>query len=179
MGVAALEYNREVIVGQRSTEVAQRFESAVAEFETAVQAVPDDKWNAECEAPWTTAQVAAHIAGQFPLESEIFMPAADGDKALSAFTWAEVNGRNDARAAAEANATKDDVLKTIRDGARPIAAYIRGLTDEQLDRKSPLSLADGAEVTTQQLLEGGVLIDHVGGGHLASIKAMAGAPVGR
>ena len=164
-------------MGQRSTKLAERFEHAVAEFETAVQAVPDDKWNAVCEAPWTTAQVAAHIAGQFGLESEIFMPAADGDKPLSSFTWDEVNGRNDARAAAEINATKAGVLKTIRDGAKPIAAYIRGLSDEQLDRKNPLSLADGAEVTTQQLLEGGVLIDHVGGGHLASIRAMAGAPV--
>lgn len=166
-------------MGQRSMELAGRFEQAVAEFEAAVQAVPDDKWNAVCEAPWTTAQVAAHIAGQFGLESEIFMPAAEAGKPLSTFTWDEVNGRNDARAAAEINATKSDVLKTIRDGAEPIAAYIRGLSDEQLDRKSPLSLADGAEVSTQQLLEGGVLIDHVGGGHLASIKAMSGATVGR
>ncbi|MND06330.1 hypothetical protein D3C83_276380 [compost metagenome] len=70
------------------------------------------------------------------------------------------------------------MLNTIRTGAKPIGAYIRGLSDEQLDRKSPLSLADGAEVTTQQLLEGGVLIDHVGGGHLASIRAMASTAVG-
>lgn len=160
-------------MGQRADKIADTFEAAVTEFEKTVQAVPADSWNAVCEAPWTTAQVAAHIAGQFALESEIFMPAAGNGQPLSTITWAEVNSRNDARAAAEANATKDDVLKTIRDGAKPIAAFIRGLTDEQLDRKSPLSLADGAQLTTDQLLHSGVLIDHITGGHLTSIKNMS------
>lgn len=46
----------------------------------------------------------------------------------------------------------------------------RALSDEQLDRTGALPLADGASVSTQQLIEGGVLIGHVTG-HLASIRA--------
>lgn len=44
------------------------------------------------------------------------------------------------------------------------------LSDEQLDRTAPLALADGAGVSAQQLIEGGVLIEHVRG-HLNSIRA--------
>ena len=50
------------------------------------------------------------------------------------------------------------------------AAYLRGLSDDQLDRTGELALADGASVSTQQLIEGGVLIDHVRG-HLQSMRA--------
>ncbi|MEO6197760.1 MAG: hypothetical protein ABIP58_06585 [Dehalococcoidia bacterium] len=40
-----------------------------------------------------------------------------------------------------------------------MAAYIRGFSDEQLDATINLPLAGGAAVATQQLIEGGVLID--------------------
>lgn len=157
-------------MGQRSEDLATRFEQAVKDLASTIEACPDGKWNAVCEDPWTVAQVAQHIAGQFPLEGEYFYAAAEG-KALPGYSWADINGKNDARAAANKDASKADVLKTLNDGAPTIAKWIRGLSDEQLDRTSPLALADGAQVSTIQLLEGGVLIDHVGGGHLASIKA--------
>lgn len=157
-------------MGHRSEDLATRFESAVAELAGAIESCPDAKWNAPCEGPWTVAQVAQHIAGQFPLEGEYFYSAAEG-RALPGYSWDDINSKNDARAAANKNASKADVLRTLRDGAPPIADWIRTLSDEQLDRTAPLALADGAQVSTTQLLEGGVLIDHVGGGHLASIKS--------
>lgn len=62
------------------------------------------------------------------------------------------------------------MLKLLRDGGATMAAYVRNLTDQQLDRAAPLALADGAEVSAQQLIEGGVLIDHAEA-HLKSIRA--------
>jgi hypothetical protein len=51
-----------------------------------------------------------------------------------------------------------------------VSTWVRGLSDEQLDRTAPLPLANGAVVSTQNLIEGGVLIEHATA-HLASIKA--------
>jgi hypothetical protein len=156
-------------MGQRSEDLARRFEQAVAAFEQTVQACPDDKWHGPCDGGWTVAQMADHIAGQFPLEGEFFYAAAEG-RDLPGHSWDEINKKNDDRAAAAQQITKDQVLKALRDSASPISGWIRGLSDEQLDRAAPLALADGAQVTTQRLLESGALIDHVGGGHLESIK---------
>jgi hypothetical protein len=161
-------------MASRAQDLANRFEQAVNDFASAVESCPDDKWGTCCEEEWTVAQVAQHVAGQFPLESEFLFASAEG-RDLPSYTLDDINSKNDARAASDQNVSKADVLKTVRDGAASMSAFIRGLTDEQLDRAAPLDLAGGANVTLQQLLEGGVLIDHVGGGHLKSIRAAAGA----
>ncbi len=156
----------------RSDALADRFEQAIADFAQAVEACPDAKWNTVCEEPWTVAQVAQHVAGQFPLESEFIFPAAEG-RDLPGYSVKDIDEKNDARAAASKDATKADVLSALREGGARLADYIRALSDDQLDRASALPVAGGASVTTQQILEGPILIDHVGGGHLASIRAMA------
>jgi hypothetical protein len=161
-------------VGKRSDELATEFEAAVADLAKEIEGCPDEKWEATTEEGWSVGTLAQHIAGQFPLEMEFIRAGAEG-KPLPAYNWDDINGKNDTRAAAEANVTKDDVLQTLRDGAASTAAYLRSLDDSALDNKAPLALANNAEVTTEQLIRGGVLIDHVRG-HLKSIQA-AGQPV--
>ncbi|HYM16016.1 MAG TPA: DinB family protein [Dehalococcoidia bacterium] len=157
-------------MGTRSDALATRFEQAVADFATTVEACSDAQWAAPCSAErWTVAQTAQHVSGQFPLEMEFITAAAEG-KPLPGYSWDDVNGKNDARAANNVAVTKAAVLKELREGAASTAAYIRALTDEQLDRTGSLPLAGGATVTTQQLIEGGVLTAHVTG-HLESIRA--------
>ena len=157
-------------MSQRATELATQFEQAAADFTKTVEGCSDAQWAAACNAEgWTVAQTAQHVSGQFPLEMEFISAAAEG-KPMPGYTWDDVNGKNDRRAAEHANADKAEVLRLLRDGAGPMASYIRGLSDEQLDRTDALPLADGASVSTQQLIEGGVLIDHVQG-HLRSIQA--------
>ena len=157
-------------MGKRSDELAATFEQAVAEFAATVERCSDAQWAAACSAEgWTVAQTAQHVSGQFPLEMEFITAAAEG-KPLPTYTWDDINGKNDGRASRHSSVTKADVLNELRDGAASTAAYIRALSDEQLDRTGALGLAGGASVSTQQLLEGGVLIEHVTG-HLASIRA--------
>ena len=156
-------------MSQRSSELARQFEQAVAEFGETVAACSPAQWAAVCDAEgWTVAQTAQHVSGQFPLEMEFITAGAEG-KPLPALTWSELNSKNESRAGKHISATKADVLKELRAGAAAIAAYIRALSDEQLDRTGSLGLADGASVSTQQLLEGGVLIAHITG-HLESIR---------
>ncbi len=156
-------------MGKRTEALATQLDEAIAEFAKTIEGCTDAQWGAVCDAEgWTVAQLAQHVAGQFPLEMTFITAAAEG-KPLPAATWDEVNGANDTRAAANRSATKSAVLQELRTNGASTAAYLRGLADEQLDRKGKLSLADGAEVTTEQLILSGVLIEHVTG-HLESIR---------
>lgn len=157
-------------MGTRAEELATQFEQAVADFARTIEGCSEAEWQKMCgDEGWTVAVTAQHVAGQFPLEHEFISAAAEG-RAMPSYTWDDVNGKNDTRAAANASCTRADVLALLKDGSASMARYVRALTDEQLDRTSALPLAGGATVSTQQLIEGGVLIDHVRG-HLASIKA--------
>jgi uncharacterized damage-inducible protein DinB len=154
----------------RAEQLADTFEKAVNDFAQTVEKIPDDKWSAKGGPEgWTIAGVAQHVSGQFPLEMEYITAAAEG-RALPSYSWDDINQKNESRAQQNSAATKDQVLRELREGAASTAAYVRGLTDEQLDRTEKLALAGGAEVTAQQLIEGGVLIDHVRG-HLQSLQS--------
>lgn len=148
-------------MGERANETATRFEQAVEDFAKVVEGCPDDKWDATCGPEgWSVAATAQHVSGQFILEREFITAAAEG-RDLPPYTWDDVNGMNDRRAKENSGWSKADVLRELRDGASSMAAYIRGLDDEQLDRTGALGLAGGATVSTQQLIDGGVLIDHL------------------
>ncbi len=150
-------------------ELARRFDAAIAEFASVIEACSDAQWAAVCgDEGWTVGQTAQHVAGQFPLEME-FVTAAAEKRPLPDYTWDDVNAKNDDRALRNHAATKPDVLRELRAGAATTSAYLRSLGDEQLDATGTLGLAGGAAVTTEQVIEGGVLIAHVTG-HLQSIR---------
>src|SRR6266540_610776 len=154
----------------RAESLADRFEQAVAEFANTIERIPDDEWSAKGGPEgWTVAAVAQHVSGQFPLEMEFITAAAEG-KPLPSYSWDDINGMNESRAEKNSAASKAEVLRELREGAASTAAYVRALSDEQLDRTGQLALAGGASVTAQQLIEGGVLIDHVRG-HMKSLQA--------
>jgi len=153
----------------RAESLADRFEQAVAEFASTIERIPDEKWSAKGGPEgWTIAGVAQHVSGQFPLEMQYITAAAEG-KPLPPYSWDDINGMNESRAEKNSSASKVDVLGELRDGAASTVAYVRGLSDEQLDRTAALALANGATVSAQQLIEGGVLIDHVLG-HMKSLE---------
>ena len=153
----------------RAESLADTFEQAVNEFAQTIEQIPDDKWTAKGGPEgWTIAGVAQHVSGQFPLEMEYITAAAEG-KQMPAYSWDDINSRNDGRAEKNSAASKQDVLRELREGAASTAAYVRGLSDEQLDRKGALALAGGADVSAEQLIQGGVLIDHVRG-HMQSLQ---------
>jgi uncharacterized damage-inducible protein DinB len=161
---------KEAIMGARSDSLADQFEKAAADLAAAIESIPDDKWaNARTEEGWNVAATAQHVSGQFPLEMEYITAFSEGRPA-PAYSWDDVNAKNDGRAAQNTSVSKQAVLDELKTGVASVSAYLRALSDEQLDAKTALPLANGAEVSTQQIIEGGVLIDHVNG-HLKSIQA--------
>jgi hypothetical protein len=156
----------------RAEQLANQFEQAVNDFAKTIEQIPDDRWLATGGPEgWTIAALAQHVSGQYPLEMEYLTAAAEG-RPLPSYTWDDVNGMNGRRADANSNASKANVLRELRDNAANAAAFVRGLSDEQLDRASALPLAGGAEVATQQLIKGGVLIDHARE-HMKSLQGAA------
>ena len=154
----------------RAQSLADKFEEAVTEFANTIERIPDEKWSAKGGPEgWTVAGVAQHVSGQFPLEMEYITAAAEG-KSLPAYSWDDINGMNERRAEKNGAASKAEVLQELREGAASTAAYVRGLSDAQLERTAALALAGGASVSAQQLIEGGVLIDHVLG-HMKSLPS--------
>ena len=133
----------------RAESLADKFEQAVAEFATTIERIPDDKWNAKGGPEgWTVAGVAQHVSGQFPLEMQYITAAAES-KPMPSYSWDDINGMNESRAEKNSSASKADVLRELREGAASTAAYVRGLSDEQLERTASLALAGGASVSTQ------------------------------
>jgi hypothetical protein len=157
-------------MGERSNALADRFEKAVAELIETVDKCSGEQWKAVCgDEKWSVAATAHHVGAQWPLEREYLDAAAKGGPAPS-HTWDDINKKNAQHAEGYSAASKVDVVALLRDGSAPIASWVRGLSDEQLDKTMALPLADGASVSTAQLIEGGVLIDHVTA-HLKSIRA--------
>lgn len=150
--------------------MADRYAQVIAELTQTIEACTDGQWAAICGGEgWTVAATAHHLGAQLPLEREYLDAAANGTP-MPTYTWDDINGLNERRAKENAGCSKADALKLIRDNTAATTAWVRGLSDEQLDRTASLPLAGGATVTTQQLIEGGILIEHATA-HLASIRA--------
>jgi hypothetical protein len=158
-------------MSKRAEALADEFEDQIGQLTKEIEQCTDRHWQSVCgDEGWTVAATAQHVAAQFPLEMEYLTAAAAGTT-MPSYTWDDINTLNERRAQEMSAAGRDDVLKLLRENSAKAASFVRGLSDEQLDRRSPLPLANGAEVSTQDLIEGGVLIDHARG-HLKSIRAV-------
>jgi hypothetical protein len=147
-------------MGTRSEKLATRFETALADLVKEVEQCTDDQWRSLCgDERWTVAATARHVGAQWPLELEYITASAEG-RELPSYSWDEINEKNAKHAETFRNCTKDDVISLLTSESPAVAAYVRGLSDEQLDHSGPLPLADGATVSTQDMIEGGILIDH-------------------
>ncbi len=158
-------------MNERGGELARQFEAAIAELADEIERCAPARWQAVCgDEGWTVAATAQHVIAQFPLERRYMAAAAEGAE-MPSLTWDDINATNEQRAREQSDCAKAEVLKMLGQDVPVIASYVRGLTDAQLDSTAPLPLANGADVSAQQLIEGGVLIDHVRG-HLKSIRAV-------
>jgi len=144
-------------MGQRSEVLAAQYEQVLSQLEEAVRGCSDQKWSAICgDEGWTVAATAHHLGAQLPLEKEYLVAAAEGMQ-MPAYSWDDINARNAKHAQEFSAAGKADTLEVIRTNGSAMAAWVRGLSDEQTGPPCvPLALAGGAQVTTQQLIEGGV-----------------------
>src|SRR5687768_11412196 len=99
----------------RSESLANDFEHAVNDFAKTIEQIPDDKWSAKGGPEgWTIAGVAQYVSGQFPLEMEYITAVVEG-KQMPAYSWDDINARNESRAERNNAASKSDVLRELRE----------------------------------------------------------------
>jgi len=101
------------------------------------------------------------------MHPQVIRLAANGEPMPTGYTWDDIHRSNVEQARDWAAISKEDVLIPLRRYSGEAAAFIEGLSDEQLDQrtKSPL---DAVIVNVQEMTEG--MIDHARI-HLESIRA--------
>ena len=145
-------------MGIRAEALATRFEQA---NQSVIDMVAEDAdLSITCPAEgWTAAAVGAHVGGgHLGIVEYLIKPIVAGQE-MPPIDRDSFNEGN-ARAAAEnAAMPKDEVLKLLREHGATAAAYLRSLSDEDLDRTTSLPAMSPEPVTAQQVIEM-VLIGH-------------------
>jgi ubiquinone/menaquinone biosynthesis C-methylase UbiE len=156
--------------------LADRLEEGAARLSEFAQQLTDEEWNTpvpEGGKPGrTVGTLLHHVASMYPIEVDVARAIANGN-AVTHVTLDVVNEINANHALENANACRAETLSLLRSNSEAAAAAVREFTDEQLDRAAPFSLAFGAPVTAQFVLE-----DHAvrhSWHHLARIRKVVGS----
>lgn len=123
----------------RATQLAERFDAAVADVATLIEGCSDDEWRAICPAEgWSVAVVADHIAVYMPIQRDWIGKVAS-DEPMLPFTDLAIDTFNAWRAEEQAGVTSSEVIALLRRNHGIARDFILGLTDEQLRRSRPIN----------------------------------------
>jgi hypothetical protein len=90
---------------------------------------------------------------------------------LPQLTMDQVNAMSKKNVQKHANCTKTDALEQLRKNGAELAAYVAGLTEDDLDRKGSMP-AFGGEVTTEKFID--YIIFQSAAQHFDSMKTAVG-----
>lgn len=162
-------------MGRRAEALAARIEEGAAGLAAFTEGLSDKDWRTTVTGSGRDSRsvgvVVHHVASVYPIEVQLAQAIGSG-KAVTDVTWEAVADMNAGHAKDNAGVTKAAALDLLRKNSREAATLVRGFTDEQLDRAAPFSLAFGAPVTAQFVLE-----DHAvrhSWHHLARIRSALG-----
>lgn len=155
-------------MSQRAQKLSQRIESFRDEVVAFVEGLSGDDWSKRCQwEEWSVGVAARHLgAGHFAI-SKLLGMIVDG-KELPQLTMDQVNEMSKKDAREHADCTPAEALDLLRKNGAKLAAYVAGLSDDELDRKASMP-AFGGEVTTGQMID--YLIFQSADQHFESMKA--------
>ncbi len=158
-------------MSERATALAERFEQICADVVATVERCSDANWERRCTGEgWSVSVVAHHIASAMGPAHSFVETIARGDS-LPPVT-SEMLDEGNAKHAEAGSYSRAETLSLLREQGQAIAANLRRLTDEQLDRTGAMPLTGGQPMSAATMTELG-LIGHPTG-HLASIKSALG-----
>lgn len=143
----------------RAEDLATRFEQA---NQSVIEMVSggDADLGLTCPAEgWTAAALGAHVGeSHYGIVEYLLKPIVAGQEIppMPADAFDESNAQAAAKNAAQ---SKDEVLTMLRDHGAMAAAYLRGLSDDDLDRTTKLSFFGDNPVPVSMVIEA-VLIGH-------------------
>jgi uncharacterized damage-inducible protein DinB len=154
----------------RAEQLADELQRATDEVAAYIEGIPDEAWQRECAAEQcTVAALACHIAdGYGPILEGLVKPIAEGTEGPR-YSLEELAQWNAAAAQENAAQPKAVALERLRSKAPAAIAYLRGLSDDQLQRTGTLPFG-GDPMPAEAVIEH-ILIGHPRS-HLASIQAV-------
>ncbi len=153
----------------RAQELAQYFERANNEFITFVTRLSDEEWRRMCpNEKCTIAALARHVAGAYLFELRAFRSIAEGAP-LPIISKEQIDQSNADGGLKNAAADREETLEMLRRDGATAADFVRGLSDEQLQRVG--AYVDWVPaMSVGQWIEN-VLFGHIRG-HMASMQAV-------
>jgi hypothetical protein len=139
-------------MGLRSNALAERLEQGARELEILASSLTEAEWQTRVKDGRKIGVVVHHVGNMYPLETQLAEALAAG-KPVAGVTWDMVHEINAKHAREFDGVTKEEALDFLRKNSSAAAAYIRTLSDEQLDRAAPVSLNADAPLTCQFILE--------------------------
>lgn len=141
---------------ERAAMLADRIEEGAGRLIAFADQLSDEDWKTPVpesgKAERTVGVLVHHVATVYPIEVQLAQTIASGTTVVDV-TWDVVKHLNAGHAVEQASVGKEETLELLRKNSSEAAAAVREFTDEQLDRAAPFSLAFGAPVTAQFVLE--------------------------
>jgi len=158
-------------VSDRSERLAAELEAANAEVIAFAESCPAAVWTAPCvDDGRTVAAVVRHVGGAYIAHTRLVQAAASGESIPAMFgDWEAIHQGNAISAQKYANADRGETIASLRRNSANLAAAIRDLTDEQLDRTAVVPIF-GDEARTTAAIIAVPVIDHPRG-HLVGLRA--------
>lgn len=155
-------------MSERADALASQFEAATNEFISAIEGCTDAQWRIKCpDEDRPVGVVAHHVAGAQRAAAGWMRTVAEG-QALPPLTLELIDQLNARHAERHGDVSKDETVALLRQNGHDVAALIRALSDDALDRTGSAPLFGPNPVSTEQIITY-VLIAHVKG-HLRSIR---------
>ena len=160
-------------MSDRAVALAERFERANAELIAAVEELPEARWSTVVPGvEWPLDVTVRHVAAGHVAVRDLFVRPLVAGQGLPPVTFAMIDRGNAAHAREHGGCGKDAALAQLRGASAEVAAYLRGLSDAELDRAAPARWWDGRVMTAEEVVQVH-MTDHVAG-HLSSIRAALG-----
>lgn len=158
-------------MGAKGETMAKQFEAKAQEATAVFERLSDADWTKVTAAEkWSVGVTAHHIAVAHETIAGLVKTLADGKPGPS-IPMDALHGMNAKHAQEHANCTKAETIALHKKNAAAIAAMVRALGDEQMDRSG--TVIAGAPAMSAGQLAGGLLCSHIDE-HLGSIKATIG-----
>ena len=140
-------------MSKRSDALADRLEQGALALVEFASALTDAEWQSRLPKDGRKIGVIVHhVASVYPLELHLAQTVAAG-KAVLDVTSATVDTMNAEHAKQFNDVTREQTIDLLRRNSIAVAAAIRALSDEELDRAASVSLYDNAPLTCQFIIE--------------------------
>ena len=154
-------------MGARGEALAKQFEVKAQEATAIIESLSDVEWKKTTSAEkWPVGVVVHHVAEIHGVLGDIIKTIADG-KPMPELSMDKIHAMNAQHAKANAGCSKADTLALHKKNAASVAAMVRGLGDDELDRRAVV--IPGLPEMAAGELAGGLLVGHIDE-HLGSIR---------